>query len=174
MGNPITRTISMTYAERVHKAYVADIIKLPSIPINGEYCKYNAYLELDVLRLPKKPPSKIALAKARREEALVKALKEASLELREDSYLCSQYIAGRLEKDWTVSKIVRRMGEMKYLHEEMDYKKFLQMGRKEKDADSDDESRVSEWAERLALLTLLGGAYPEVFPWEEKKKTHVF
>lgn len=54
-----------------------------------------------------------------RKSELIKALKEKKLKLRNDSYLCEQYIEGKLKNK--LNFVVREMCFMKYLHDYTDF-----------------------------------------------------
>jgi hypothetical protein len=104
-----------------------------------------------------------------RKNDLEKALKDKGLELRGDSKLCDGYIDGTI-KDWSLGQIVRRMGEMKYLHEFCDfdsaYAKAEQEHQEEYEAGYYPDMSTFDRAEQIAITNSRG--YPKVFPWEDK------
>jgi hypothetical protein len=109
--------------------------------------------------------------KEKREMELMRELKNAGLELRNDSVLCKNYINGTEKK--SLKEIVKRMEEMKYLFEycHMDEckKKAHQQQREELEAGYFPDIPVFCQAEMLALNTYSDGKYPKVFPWIKKR-----
>lgn len=101
-----------------------------------------------------------------RKAALIKQLTLYGLELREDSKLCQGYIEGTI-KDWTVSNIVHRMCQMKYLYEycHMDecYEEAERDQQEELDAGYFPDCSTFELAELIALNRY--GGYPARWPW---------
>lgn len=65
-----------------------------------------------------------------RRKELINALKNAGLELRKDSKYCQKYIE---QDEGEIEEIVRRMAEMKYLYEFLDFQKKLDKVRAEYD-----------------------------------------
>jgi hypothetical protein len=106
-------------------------------------------------------PKKVSI-RERRAEFLRIELSKRGVCMREDSRLCQGYISGQLKCD--ENDIVQRMCEMKYLHECMDYNKFLQRAREEHVYL---DMSIPDTAEWFALQTLPENKYPSVFPWEK-------
>jgi hypothetical protein len=141
---------------------------------NIEITRYEIENKLNQLRA-KKNERKLKLKncknkkKNERKEKLVKALEENVLEVRSDSKLCNGYIEGII-KGWNISKMVRRMGEMKYLHEYCDFDyTFIQ-------ADEEFKEEIEpgfypdmtkfERAEEISLNKNDG--YPKIIQWQAK------
>lgn len=102
----------------------------------------------------------------KRKADLVKALSDYKLEFRNDSNLCSGYVDGSI-KGWTVSRIVHRMCQMKYLYDYCDmdkyYEKAYKNHKEEIKAGYYPDTSVSDDAEGMALKK--AGGYPDVWPW---------
>ncbi len=103
-----------------------------------------------------------------RESELSAALAQQGLKLRSDSWLCDQYLKHGPTHEWPLSAVVRRMGEMKYLHEYTDYRSKLEAVRDnyrmmhERWSPGETEAIAEE--EALEVGT---GDYPDVWPWLE-------
>lgn len=101
-----------------------------------------------------------------KKKRLCTALNEHGLELRDDSKLCHGYIDGTI-KGWTVSEIVQRMCQMKYLYDycNMDacYEKAVDEQRDELAAGYFPDCSPFEQAELIALENC--GGYPKTWPW---------
>ena len=104
--------------------------------------------------------------KNQRKEELVNALKAYGMVLRSDSELCKKYIDGDLnETDWTVSDIVRRMCEMRYLYTYCHFQECKNQVYNEFRYDKYMMYQISDEAEKMALQKYSNGRYPSVFPW---------
>ena len=106
--------------------------------------------------------------KAKSEERraqLEAALGVFRLELRSDSSLCNEFIrcAGRC--DWTIDRVVRRMAEMRFLHEHTSYRNVLHDIRDEyRDmGERWDAKETAREAEALAVARV--GGWPARWPW---------
>ena len=117
---------------------------------------------------------------------IIDALKAVGLELRPDSKLCQRYIEDGVGEGWTVAKIVRRMAEMRFLHDHTKYTQILDSqsystyesakeyytdhrGKEryydprkdyERKDDAENDRRVSE-----AQAVRRVGGWPKVWPW---------
>ena len=104
--------------------------------------------------------------KNQRKEELVNALKAYGMVLRSDSELCKKYIDGDLnDTDWTVSDIVRRMCEMRYLYTYCHFQECKNQVYNEFRYDKYMMYQISDEAEKMALQKYSNGRYPSVFPW---------
>jgi len=105
----------------------------------------------------------------KRRTALIKALGECGLELRNDSELCSGYIDGTIED--SLEWVVKRMCQVKYLYEYCNIKAYFnEAGQSVREEYREmhepiPKGAVFEEAERLALKKYNKGRYPEKFPW---------
>ena len=125
----------------------------------------------------------------KRRKELTDAFQAAGLQLRHDSKLCQRYIDGLEIKphgnvtEWTVSAIVRRMSELKYLYkycymkqrldEEHDYlranpDKYQENLENIKNADHPVET-IFDRVEKTILDEL--GGYPPTWPWLHPRPT---
>lgn len=109
-------------------------------------------------------PRKRRSKKDIRRDELISALHARGLELRNDSRLCEEYINSGNED---INYVVKRMCEMKYLHEYIDFNHYYDLAYDEhKDllkAGFYPDCTVFEEAEEMALKSV--GGYPTVFPW---------
>lgn len=104
-----------------------------------------------------------------RTSKLVKALRDAGLELRTDSVLCKKYIQN--ETEYTLEECVERMCQMKYLFEYCHmadckseaYEEHIQ----ELKAGYYPDCSVFDKAEDIALSKYSNGTYPNVYPWQK-------
>ena len=104
----------------------------------------------------------------KRKKKLIEELNKFKVELRDDSYLCQNYIEGKLTH--SLDDIVKRMCEMKYLFEYCNMDECKQIIYDKYDSDSSDSSEsinvsIFDQAEKLALDKYSSGKYPVVFPW---------
>jgi hypothetical protein len=99
-----------------------------------------------------------------RRAELSEALAEQGLAIRSDSWLCDQFMKHGETDDWPLHAVVRRMGEMKYLHLHTRYNSILRGLRDGIKARGKlwDPQETAEEAEKDALKT---GGYPAVWPW---------
>ena len=106
-----------------------------------------------------------------RKTNLINALREAGLELRNDSKLCAKYISGEIKGgDKELPNIVNRMCQMKYLYDychmnecqDIAYEQHCE----ELKAGYFPDCSVSEMAELIALEKYSNNKYPTVFPWQ--------
>lgn len=104
----------------------------------------------------------------KRKAILVTALKNAGLELRNDSMLCLDYINDQC--DYELDDVVKRMCQMKYLFEYCNMQECKQIAyenqMEERRAGYFPDCSVSEEAEMIALRKYSNGKYPTVFPWQ--------
>lgn len=93
---------------------------------------------------------------AERKLMLIKSLAKEDLEFREDSYLCELFVTGCCVRfrGWTLERVVRRMGELRYLSEVW------------KVAPRNGESTMMMEFDAI----FKHGNYPKVFPWVLEKR----
>ena len=147
--------------------------------VSGQWGSYKSYLVSDLTTLPKKrvrgdeTKRRMAAAKKQKQDArralLTEALAALGLEIREDSKLCADFIAGRADpEDRTVPQIAMRMAEMKMLHEYWG-RQFAQCRSRALTEAGHGDARIRgyEIAEEAEALVLQkhGGRYPERWPW---------
>lgn len=96
---------------------------------------------------------------------LVEELNKYKLILRNDSFICQNYIEGCT--NFTLDEIVERMCQMKYLYEYCHMDECEQIFYDDSDYDSSDDSDmfIFDKAEMLALKKYSNGKYPNTFPW---------
>lgn len=99
-----------------------------------------------------------------RRTELSAALAAQGLKLRSDSWLCEQYLKHGPTAEWPLAAVVRRMAQMKYLHEHTDYRNILRDIRNDirECGERWDAVETAEDAEQQALPR---GGYPAVWPW---------
>jgi len=81
--------------------------------------------------------------------------------------LCKQYIEGKHLAEWTIPKIVQRMSEMRWLHDN-GYKNELTKVRQQISSRGGywDEEETRERAETRVLNKCgVNGGFPDVWPW---------
>jgi hypothetical protein len=110
----------------------------------------------------------LKILSSERRSQLSSELKKVHVELRSDSKLCNGYIDGSLD-NWTISQIIKRMCEMKFLYEYCDmnaaYEKAKQnfYNSRYDRYERYNTQEIFEDAERIALRRSNG--YPKIFPW---------
>ena len=99
-----------------------------------------------------------------RRAELTAALAAQGLTRRSDSWLCEQYLKRGPTAEWPLEAVVRRMAQMKYLHEHTDYRAILRDIRNDirECGERWDAVETAEDAEQQALPP---GGYPAVWPW---------
>ena len=99
-----------------------------------------------------------------RRSELSAALAAQGLKLRSDSWLCEQYLKHGPTAEWPLAAVVRRMAQMKYLHEHTNYRDILRAIRNDirECGERWDAVETAEDAEQQALPP---GGYPAVWPW---------
>ena len=102
---------------------------------------------------------------ADRRAELAAALKAQGLKIRSDSWLCDQYLKHGPTAQWPLQAVVRRMGEMRYLHEHTNYGTVLRRVRNQYKEYGErwDAQETADEAEQRVLRG--AGGYPAVWPW---------
>ena len=104
----------------------------------------------------------------KRRSKLIEELNKFKVDLKDDSYLCQNYIEGKLQN--SLDDIVKRMCEMKYLFEYCHMDECIKIINDKYDSDSsdsDDSINISifDQAGNLALEKYSNGKFPVIFPW---------
>jgi hypothetical protein len=108
--------------------------------------------------------AQLAMSELRHSE-LATALHSFGLKIRGDSFLCSQYIREGPTWDWPLQNVVRRMAEMKFLHEYTNYASALQCIRDDYRAEGRWWNRHETEAEAEHLVIRQHGGWPAIWPW---------
>jgi hypothetical protein len=144
-----------------------DLINYTAEKYNFELFNFNERLEelKQIVNKKKEDKRKMLEIKRnekrdKRKESLIKHLKNAGLELRDDSQLCENYING--DKTFTIKFIVRRMCEMKYLFE---YCRANECKNELKNKKRYKYYVPFDDLEYYALEKYSNGKYPKEFPW---------
>jgi hypothetical protein len=97
--------------------------------------------------------------------ALVRALDDMGLTLRRDSSLCDQFLQTGPTIQWPLAAVAERMAQMKFLHENTNYRHILwriRFGYREM-GEWYNASETAEEAEHEAVLQ--SGGWPRQWPW---------
>lgn len=103
-----------------------------------------------------------------REKELTQALAKIGLVIRDDSYLCKQYIEGKVNSNFpSLDSVVTRMAQMHYLYEYCNFEKYKRLAyediRQQGFLGYIYPGEISDTAESMALKKY--GKYPETWPW---------
>jgi hypothetical protein len=114
----------------------------------------------------KRARTKAKKAKDRKAE-LAAALQRYGLTIRSDSFLCKNYLAHGATAEWSLDRVVRRMAEMRFLHDHTDYSSVLSRIRDEyrQNRERYDAQETAEQAESEVVCNLPEGDWPEQWPW---------
>ena len=104
--------------------------------------------------------------RASRRAALTAALSAAGLTLRSDSSLCEMYLQSGEACGWTIPRIVKRMCQMKWLHEYTSYATELRDIRAAcRDAGEWWDAQETQDSAEHCVVSEHGG-WPSVWPWQ--------
>jgi len=110
---------------------------------------------------------------------LTRALSEVGLQQRSDSKLCTDWVAGKLESSWNLTRVVDMCCEMKWLYDHTNYRRNLRRAldraRDEMydSCDSDDEYHEFDFNSIEAMVraeVLKVKPIPAKFPWLKRKR----
>lgn len=110
----------------------------------------------------------LRLEKEDRRSQLINALGELELTLRDDSFICHDYIEnGERANIPNVHNIVQKMAQARYLHQYCNFKLGYQIahGVMRYNGSHFPQQKWFEVVSRCVLLTTVDGKFPSEWPW---------